>query len=96
MFTSSYGPIIWRSLRSAHYQIRLQAARLFFDAFPFDCSASGGDVAESESLMAKQCEAAQELIKDPHPAVRALAGQQVCNSILKDCWEMLPTIFTRK
>ena len=36
MVCYKYQPILWRHLKSSSYQIRLNSAHLFFDAFPVE------------------------------------------------------------
>jgi condensin-2 complex subunit G2 len=84
-----YGPILWRSLRSANPIVRSQAALIFFEAFPLQ-SADTMTAAESEGLLQKQFDLLHTLLKDSDHRVRAVAAFGVCR-ILREFWEVIPS-----
>lgn len=89
MLLRVYGPILWRSLRSANPIVRSQAAPIFFEAFPLQCPASM-NTAETEQLLQKQFDFMTTLLKDSDHRVRAVAAFGVCR-ILREFWEVIPS-----
>lgn len=89
MLLRVYGPILWRSLRSANPIVRSQAALIFFEAFPLQ-SPDTMSAAESEQLLQKQFDLFHTLLKDSDHRVRAVAAFGVCR-ILREFWEVIPS-----
>lgn len=91
-----YGPILWRSLRCANAKVRVQAATLFFDAFPIqDGNATATSTAENDHLLQSQFELLKTLLEDGDHRVRAVAASGCCR-VLSDFWEAIPPAITHQ
>ena len=88
MLLRVYGPILWRSLRSANPVVRAQAALIFFEAFPLQSPDTMSTI-ELEALLQKQFDLLPALLKDVDHRVRATAAYGVCR-ILREFWEVIP------
>jgi len=82
-----YGPVLWRSLKVANWQVRENAARLLQYIFPLIPSEFG--VAEKEQELARQLRILRETLEDPAESVRRVGVSAVC-VILKNYWDMMP------
>jgi condensin-2 complex subunit G2 len=94
MLLRVYGPILFRSLRSANALVRSQAVMLFFDAFPLqdpDSSSNGG----GNCVIHKQFSLLSSLLKDCDHRVRAASASGVCR-VLREYWEIMPSQSTRQ
>mmetsp|Transcript_77445 Transcript_77445/g.219159 ORF Transcript_77445/g.219159 Transcript_77445/m.219159 type:complete len:1236 (-) Transcript_77445:280-3987(-) len=82
-----YGPLLWRNLKVANWQVRENAARLVQYAFPLLPGELG--VAEKERELTKQLRLLRETLGDPSEPVRRVGCSAVC-VILKNYWDMMP------
>ena len=87
MLLRVYDPILWRSLRCAHAQVRAQAAVVFLDVFPLQHA--DGRAEDNDKILQKQFDLLAALLKDADHQVRAHAALGVCH-ILKEYWDSLP------
>jgi condensin-2 complex subunit G2 len=87
MLRKVYGPLLWRSLRSANALVRAQASVLFFDVFPLHDSHGGAE--EDDALLQRQFELLSALLTDDDHRVRANAASGGCH-ILSQHWVSLP------
>ena len=86
MVCRSYAPILWRHLKSSHFQVRLNAATLFFDAYPVEDPDL--NMEEKADGHAMQLRAMADLLRDEVPEIRALAVTQV-SKIVARFWLVL-------
>jgi hypothetical protein len=91
MLLRVYDPILWRSLRCAHAQVRDQAAVLFMDVFPLQHS--DGRAEADDCILQKQFDLLSALLTDADHTIRAHAASGVCH-ILREYWEALPLATT--
>ncbi|EDQ85542.1 uncharacterized protein MONBRDRAFT_34252 [Monosiga brevicollis MX1] len=87
MLTKLYEPLLWRALKVANPFVRRNAACLLADVFPL--TNPNASRPENEALLEHQVDALQELLTDPHAAVRATGVQAVCR-VLCGYWELFP------
>ena len=86
MVCRSYAPILWRHLKSSHFQVRLNAATLFFDAYPVeDPDLNMEEKAEGHAV---QLRAMADLLRDEVPEIRTVAVTQV-SKIVARFWLVL-------
>lgn len=91
-----YGPILWRSLRCANALVRVQAATIFFDAFPIqEGSTTATSTAENDILLQRQFDLLKSLLEDGDHRVRAVAASGCCR-VLSDFWEAVPPAITHQ
>lgn len=82
-----YGPILWRSLKVANWQVRENAAKLIQYTFPLIPSDLG--VAEKEQELVRQLRIFRETLLDPSEPVRRVGVGVVC-TVLRGYWDILP------
>lgn len=87
MLRRIYGPLLWRSLRSANALVRAQAAVLFFDVFPLHDP--HGSAEDDDTLLQRQFDLFSALLMDDDHRVRANAASGGCH-ILSQHWDSLP------
>lgn len=80
-------PILWRGVKAPNDSVRRQAAVLLFDAFPLRDPQFNNE--QTDVALQRQFDAFEELLGDPHPAVRIAAVQGVAK-VLSVYWELLP------
>mmetsp|Transcript_91241 Transcript_91241/g.221553 ORF Transcript_91241/g.221553 Transcript_91241/m.221553 type:complete len:1257 (-) Transcript_91241:468-4238(-) len=82
-----YGPLLWRCLKVANWQVRENAARLLqytFALFPKELN-----VADREQELNRQLRLLREALEDPSEPVRRVGCSAVC-IILKTYWDIMP------
>ena len=77
-----YGPILWRSLSSAHARVRAQAARVLQAVFPLSTTTEKNPVTKGVAAL-------KQLLQDRDARVRA-AGSQAVAAILTTYWDVVP------
>ncbi|KAI9911243.1 hypothetical protein PsorP6_009075 [Peronosclerospora sorghi] len=80
-------PILWRGVKAANDSVRRQAAILLFDSFPLHDPASNNEMMDLS--FQKQFDTFEELLGDPHPALRVAAIEGVAK-VVSVYWELLP------
>ena len=86
MVCQLYKPILWRNLRSSHFQIRANASGLLFDAFPIE---DPDQNLELKSVgLEQQLRTMHDLLHDDYCEVRTVAVAGVCN-VMANFWQIL-------
>ena len=80
-----YGPILWRSLSAANYQVRVQATRVLAEVFPLQNPSH----TQTKEAVRKGTDALSSLMKDKHPDVRVAASEAV-SRVLSMYWDVIP------
>lgn len=83
-----WGPILWRNLKVANAMVRVNAAELFFSAFPVE-DPENELVEARETDTHRQFRAMESLLTDPVPEVRVVAVAGVCRTLAK-FWLIVP------
>eukprot|EP01133_Synstelium_polycarpum_P005968 gene5968-6912_t len=92
MLVRVYEAILWRSLRAANPSVRVNAVKLFTDAFPLhDADAAQPEV---DALMQRQFSTLDELLFDPSVSVRVAAVQGTIG-VLARYWQIIPVATSR-
>eukprot|EP00397_Hematodinium_sp_SG-2012_P003231 GEMP01003239.1.p1 GENE.GEMP01003239.1~~GEMP01003239.1.p1 ORF type:complete len:1236 (+),score=310.17 GEMP01003239.1:173-3880(+) len=87
MLADCYAPILWRNLRVANWQVRMNSVALLMTSFPLVSSTL--QVAEYEQEMDKAYKAMREALQDQKDEVRKMAIGGACR-VLSTYWEMIP------
>jgi hypothetical protein len=87
MLEQQYAPILWRNLKVANWEVRLNATALLCMAFPIVDPNLG--VGAHEEAMQRQYQAFLEALNDNCDEVRRVAVSGVCK-VLNRFWEMIP------
>ena len=86
MVCYQYQPILWRHLKSAHFQVRANAAQLFFDAYPVeDPDLNMEEKADGHEMQLKLM---ADLLRDEYPEIRTIAVTEI-SKIVARFWLVL-------
>ena len=88
-----YSPILWRYLKVANHEVRLNATVLFLDAYPLEDLEQTRE--ERDSNLERQHNFIVNLLMDDDPSVRVEAIRGVCK-IFSLYWQLISSDFINK
>lgn len=87
MLCRCYGPVLWRSLKVANWQVRENSTKILSAIFPLIPPDAAVEAQELETM--KQLRLLQETLEDTNEHVRR-AGVTAACQIMKDYWDLIP------
>lgn len=93
MIQRLYEPILWRSLQASNPSVRLNASKVFLDAFPVQDPSQSN--AFNDDMMQRQLKLMEELLFDPFAEIRAWTAKHLCVALAKYN-EVFPVVILKR